>query len=153
MVNVAPVGPAALGHFVGAAHHYPVRVYFEDTDFSGVVYHANYLRFMERARSDMLSALGIGQRAAYEAGDGVYAVADLAIRYLRPARLDDDLVVVSRVAKIGAATAAIHQTVMRGDESISDADVTAVFLTPDGKPRRQPRAWVAAFARLNEEPE
>jgi acyl-CoA thioester hydrolase len=147
VVNEAP----PTGRFDGTHHRFPVRVYFEDTDLSGVVYHANYLRFMERARSDMLRALGLDQRGAFDAGEGVYAVADLSIKYRRPARLDDDLIVVSTVAHIGAATAAIHQAVMRGPEILTQAEVTAAFLTLDGKPRRQPKAWVAAFRRLNEE--
>jgi len=142
---------SSLGRFEGVAHHFPVRVYFEDTDLSGVVYHANYLRYMERARSDMLRAVGIAQRAAFEAGDGVYAVSELAIRYRRPARLDDDLVVVSHVAGIGAATTTIHQAVMRGDDILTEAKVTAAFLTRGGRPRRQPTEWVAAFTRLIEE--
>ncbi len=137
------------GHFDGPTHRFPVRVYFEDTDLSGVVYHANYLRFMERARSDMLRTLGLDQHGAFVAGEGVYAVADLRIKFRRPARLDDDLIVISRVAHIGAATAAIHQAVMRGADILTEADVTAAFLTLGGKPRRQPRAWVAAFQRLN----
>lgn len=136
------------GGFVGNEHRFAIRVYFEDTDLSGVVYHANYLRFMERARSDMLRAAGIDQRAALDGGEGVYAVADLNIRYRRPARLDDSLVVVSRVTAVGAATASIHQRVMRGDELLSEADVTAAFLTRDGRPRRQPRAWIEAFESL-----
>ncbi|MBA3896682.1 MAG: YbgC/FadM family acyl-CoA thioesterase [Sphingomonadaceae bacterium] len=146
MVNDA----SALGRFDGGAHAYPVRVYFEDTDLSGVVYYANYLRFMERARSDMLRALGIGQRAAFEGGEGVYAVSELAIRYRRPARLDDDLTVVSRVLSVGGATATIHQSVMRGREMLTEATVTAAFLTPGGKPRRQPPVWVAAFREVME---
>ena len=141
----------ACGAFDGPVHRFPVRVYFEDTDLSGVVYHANYLRFMERARSDMLRGVGIEQRVAFDAGDGVYAVSELAIRYRRPARLDDDLVVVSHVAHVGAATATIHQSVMRGDDILTEAQVTAAFLTLDGKPRRQPKNWVAAFARLKVE--
>ncbi|WP_293880732.1 YbgC/FadM family acyl-CoA thioesterase [Sphingomonas sp.] len=141
----------SAGRFEGATHRFPVRVYFEDTDLSGVVYHANYLRYMERARSDMLRALGIEQRAAFDAGEGVYAVATLAIRYRAPARLDDDLVVVSHIVAVGAATTTIHQSVMRADAILTQADVTAAFLTLDGKPRRQPRDWVAAFNRLNQE--
>jgi acyl-CoA thioester hydrolase len=101
------------GHFVGRDHHFPVRVYFEDTDLSGVVYHANYLRFMERARSDMLRCAGIDQRAAFEAGQGTYAISDLAIRYRAPAGLDDALVVVSRLVALKAASCRIQQTVMR----------------------------------------
>lgn len=136
------------GGFVGNEHRFAIRVYFEDTDLSGVVYHANYLRFMERARSDMLRAAGIDQRAALDGDEGVYAVANLNIRYRRPARLDDSLVVVSRVTAVRAATASIHQRVTRGDELLAEADVTAAFLTRDGRPRRQPRAWIEAFERL-----
>ena len=136
------------GGFAGGVHRFAVRVYFEDTDLTGIVYHANYLRFMERARSDMLRAAGIDQRAAHEAGEGAYAVADLAIRYRRPARLEDALVIASRVVAVRAASCAIHQRVMRGEEVLADADVTAAFLSADGRPRRQPRAWVQAFEAL-----
>ena len=77
------------GRFDGREHRFPVRVYFEDTDLSGVVYHANYLRFMERARSDMLRLAGIDQRATMEAGGGAYAVSEMAIKYRQPAKLDE----------------------------------------------------------------
>jgi acyl-CoA thioester hydrolase len=136
------------GGFVGPEHRFAVRVYFEDTDLTGIVYHANYLRFMERARSDMLRAAGIDQRRAHEDGTGAYAVADLAIRYRRPAKLDDALQVVSRVRAVRAASCAIHQAVMRGGEVLADADVTAAFLSPEGRPRRQPREWIDIFERL-----
>lgn len=136
------------GHFVGKAHHFALRVYFEDTDLSGLVYHANYLRYMERARSDMLRAMGIDQRMAHEGGTGAYALADLTIKYRRPARLDDDLLVVSTVREIRAASCRIHQRVMRGDEILTDGEVVAAFLTPEGRPRRQPQAWIDAFKRL-----
>jgi acyl-CoA thioester hydrolase len=142
---------SSIGSFSGASHRFPVRVYFEDTDLSGVVYHANYLRYMERARSDMLRALGIEQRVAFDAGEGVYAVSALAIKYRRPARLDDDLTVVSHIVAIGAATTKIHQSVMRDDENLAEAEVTAAFLTLDGKPRRQPKQWIVAFNRLSQE--
>ncbi|TVV72303.1 YbgC/FadM family acyl-CoA thioesterase [Sphingomonas solaris] len=136
------------GGFVDGVHRFALRVYFEDTDLTGIVYHAGYLRFMERARSDMLRAAGIDQRAAHEAGEGAYAVADLAIRYRRPAKLDDALVVVSTVTAIRAASCAIHQRVMRGGEVLTQADVTAAFVSPDGRPRRQPPAWVAIFEQI-----
>lgn len=138
----------ATGRFVGAVHHFPLRVYFEDTDLSGMVYHANYLRYMERARSDMLRIAGIDQRATLEAGDGVYAVTSLALSYRRPARLDDDLTVRSRVADVGAATCAIHQAVMRGDDIMAQGDVAVAYLTPQGRPKRQPRPWIEIFSRL-----
>jgi acyl-CoA thioester hydrolase len=136
------------GSFRDGAHHYAVRVYFEDTDAGGVVYHASYLRFMERARSDMLRLAGIDQRGALDGGIGVYAISELAIRYRRPARLDDALLVVSRVTGIRAASCSIHQRVMRGDEMIADAEVTPAFVGPEGRPRRQPREWVAIFEAL-----
>jgi acyl-CoA thioester hydrolase len=136
------------GRFRNGEHRYALRVHFEDTDAGGVVYHASYLRFMERARSDMLRLAGIDQRGALEAGQGVYAVAELAIRYRLPARLDDALTVVSRVTAIRAASCSIHQRVMRGDEMIADADVMPAFVGPEGRPRRQPREWVAIFEAL-----
>jgi acyl-CoA thioester hydrolase len=138
----------ATGRFAEGVHYFPVRVYFEDTDLSGVVYHANYLRYMERARSDMLRLAGIDQRGHHEGGDGVYAVADVAIAYRRPARLDDDLIVRSQVTAIGAATCSIHQTVMRDGEIVTDGNVTAAYLTPQGRPQRQPKPWIAIFKRL-----
>lgn len=136
------------GRFVGPEHRFAVRVYFEDTDLTGVVYHANYLRFMERARSDMLRAAGIDQVAAQDAGEGYYAVSDLSIRYRRPAKLDDALLILSEVREIRAASCVIHQRVMRGDEVVAEADVTAAFIAPNGRPRRQPRGWIAIFERL-----
>ena len=139
------------GRFVGREHRFPVRVFFEDTDLSGVVYHANYLRFMERARSDMLAAAGIDQRAAFEAGAGVYVVADLRIRYRKPARLDDALIVVSTLEKITAATATIHQRVMLGREVLTEGEVVAAFVAAGGgMPRRQPREWITIFEGLLE---
>ena len=138
----------ATGRFIAAVHHFPLRIYFEDTDLSGLVYHANYLRYMERARSDMLRVAGIDQRASQESGLGVYAVTDIQIRYRRPARLDDDLTVVSRVTGVGAATCAIHQSVMREAEQLTDATVSVAWLTPQGRPQRQPKAWTDIFSRL-----
>jgi acyl-CoA thioester hydrolase len=133
------------GHFDGAQHLFAVRVYFEDTDFSGVVYHARYLHFMERARSDMLACVGIDQRTVHAAGQGAYAVTEMHIKYRRPAHFDDALVVISTVEALRAASCDIHQTVMRGDDILTEAQVTAAFVSPDGKPRRQPAHWVAAF--------
>ena len=133
------------GHFDGARHLFAVRVYFEDTDFSGVVYHARYPHFMERARSDMLACVGIDQRTVHAAGQGAYAVTQMLIKYRRPAHFDDALVVISTVEAVRAASCDIHQTVMRGDDILTEAQVTAAFVSPDGKPRRQPAHWVAAF--------
>lgn len=138
----------AGGRFQGRTHLFPVRVYFEDTDLSGVVYHANYLRFMERARSDMLRVAGIDQRRHFDAGEGAYAVADLHIRYIAPARLDDALLVASEVRLITPARVVIHQSVRRASVVLAAARVTAALVGPDGRPRRQPRAWVDLYRQL-----
>jgi len=136
------------GGFVGSDHHFALTVYFEDTDTAGVVYYANYLKFMERARSDMIRAVGVDQ-AAMLSGDGsAYFVTEVAIRYFRPARLGDDLLVVSSVEQVRAASVDIQQRVMRGDERISDARVTAAFFDRDGRPRRQPKEWVEQFRAI-----
>ncbi len=139
------------GGFVGRTHHFALRVYFEDTDVAGIVYYANYLKFMERARSDMLRAVGIDQRAALEADRGVYAVAEARIKYRRPAKLDDALLILSEVVDVRAASCVIHQGVMRGDDVLAEADIVAAFLSKEGRPVRQPRAWVEIFERLKRE--
>ena len=139
------------GAFIGKTHHFALRVYFEDTDTAGIVYYANYLRFMERARSDMLRVVGVDQRAALEAGEGVYAVAEVQIKYRSPAKLEDELQILSRVVEVRAASCVIHQRVMRGLEVLTDATVTAAFLSIDGRPKRQPREWVDIFERLRGE--
>jgi len=136
------------GRFEAGTHRFAVRVYFEDTDAGGVVYHANYLRFMERARSDMMRLAGIDQREALERGEGVYVVAKVNMRYRAPARLDDDLLVVSQMGRIGGAQSLVHQRVMRGAETLVEADITAALIGPNGRPKRQPRQWIEAFERL-----
>lgn len=149
MTPLPPAGPApAGGQIDGRSHIFPVRIYYEDTDLSGVVYHANYLRYMERARSDLLALLGIDQWAAQQAGEGFYAVADLGIRYLKPARLGDALVVETRCLAVRAASIEMAQTISRGAELLTSATVRAGFLSMAGRPRRQPETWLARFRPL-----
>lgn len=136
------------GRFDGPLHHFAVRVYYEDTDLSGIVYHANYLRWFERARSDMLRLLAIDQRAAIEAGQGAYAVADLQIRYVRPARLDDDVLIESTCTQLRAASVRMHQRAFRGSELLAEAYLRVGFVAPDGKPCRQPEGWRDAFSQV-----
>src|SRR5690348_4721860 len=136
------------GGFVGAAHHFALSVYFEDTDTAGVVYYANYLKFMERARSDMLRAVGIDQQAMLSGDGSAYFVTRVDIRYRRPARLGEDLQVVSTVEQVRASSVNIHQRVMRETELLTDARVTAAFLDGLGKPRRQPKEWVDRFRAI-----
>jgi acyl-CoA thioester hydrolase len=136
------------GCFDGPVHRFAVRAYFEDTDLSGVVYHANYLRWFERARSDMLRLLGIDQRAEQEAGGGAYAVAELTIRYAAPAKLDDVVHIESRAEELRAASCRMHQRALRGPTLLSEARLRVGFVGPDGRPRRQPAPWRAAFAKI-----
>jgi acyl-CoA thioester hydrolase len=128
-----------------AVHYFAVRAYYEDTDLSGVVYHANYLRWFERARSDLLRLLGIDQRAAVEAGEGAYAVTEIAIRYASPARLDDDVLIETRVEDLGAASCRMCQSAFRNGDLLARAQLRVGFVSPRGRPRRQPAAWRAAF--------
>lgn len=103
---------------------FPVRVYWEDTDAGGIVYHANYLKFMERARSDLLRQLGFGQDAQRDREDGVlFVVASVSISYHRGAKLDDDLEVVTRLEKLGRASLIFEQNIYRGDERMTTGRV------------------------------
>ncbi len=133
------------GRIEGSRHRYPVRVFFEDTDLSGIAYHANYLKWCERARSDILRLLGIDQRASHEAGEGYYAVSEAHVKWRRPAKFDDVLVVETTCTQLRAASAHMVQKVMRGPELLAEIEITAAFLGADGRPKRQPEAWRAAF--------
>jgi acyl-CoA thioester hydrolase len=136
------------GGFIGREHRFALTVYFEDTDTAGVVYYANYLKFMERARSDMIRAVGIDQADMLRGDGSAYFVTHVDIRYRRPARLGEDLRVVSSVEQVRASSVHIHQRVMRGPELLADAVVTAAFLDRNGRPRRQPREWVEQFRQI-----
>jgi len=136
------------GGFVGNEHRFALSVYFEDTDAYGIVYYANYLKFMERARSDMIRAVGVDQAAELRQSGAAYAVVEVDIKYRRPARLGDDLQVVSHVEQVRASSVDIHQRVMRGAELLTDARVTAAFLDGQGRPRRQPPEWVEKFKAI-----
>lgn len=138
----------------GSRHLYAVRVYYEDTDLSGITYHANYLRWFERARSDLLRMLDIDQRAAIEAEGGAYAVSEINLKYLRPAKLDDDVVIETICTEMRAASCRMHQKAFRatdiGDELLAEAQLRVGFVAPDGRPRRQPEEWRDAFTRFME---
>ncbi|MDI9848023.1 tol-pal system-associated acyl-CoA thioesterase [Rhodoblastus sp. 17X3] len=128
---------------MNAPHIFSIRVYFEDTDFTGIVYHANYLRFIERARTEMLRDLGFHQGAIHsgETGDALFfVVARMQIEFLRPARMDDLLTVETRPSKITAAVIELEQIVRREEEILFTARVLIAALA-DGKPRRLPREF------------
>jgi acyl-CoA thioester hydrolase len=136
------------GGFVGREHRFALSVYFEDTDAYGIVYYANYLKFMERARSDMIRAVGVDQADELRRSGSAYAVVEVDIKYRRPARLGDDLLVISNVDQVRASSVYIQQRVRRGTELLTDARVTAAFLDGQGRPRRQPREWVEKFQAI-----
>ena len=129
-----------------AVHRFAVRVYYEDTDFSGVVYHANYLRFLERGRTEMLRDLGIDQVALYAGEPRIaFAVARMEIDFRRPARMDDLLDVETRVAEVGGASLSMRQRLLRGDEPLIEA-VVRVAAVSRGRAVRLP-GGVAARLR------
>jgi acyl-CoA thioester hydrolase len=137
------------GCLVDGEHRFALRAYYEDTDAGGIVYHANYLRFLERARSDLLGLIGIDHVAALRAGEGSYVIAHVDLRYVAPARLGDALVIASRIVELGRARLVIQQRVMRDRQEIALGRVTAVFVGPEGRLRRQPAAWIVALQALN----
>jgi acyl-CoA thioester hydrolase len=133
------------GRFVDGEHRFAVRVYYEDTDAGGVVYHANYLRFLERARTDMLALAGVDIATALSDGEGGYVVASADLKYVRPAKLGDGLIIVSRLEEVRNAACVVQQQVMRDGQLLLNARLTVVFVNADWKPKRQPRAWMASF--------
>jgi len=131
---------------VGINHCFPLRVYYEDTDAAGMVYHANYLKFAERGRTEMLRSLGFPHRKlGQEAGVG-FAVRRCTIEYLAPARLEDSLIVDTTLTGVGAATLQVRQRISRGGELLADLDILVACIGRDGRPRRLPSALRAALA-------
>lgn len=124
-------------------HRFAVTVYYEDTDLSGFVYHANYLKFIERARSDWVRALGIDQNAMRAEG-AVFAVHRIEADFLAPARLDDRLEVTTAIADRTPARVIVAQEVARDGAALFRARVTLVCMTPEGRPRRLPAALATA---------
>jgi acyl-CoA thioester hydrolase len=137
------------GRFAAGEHRFALRVYYEDTDAGGVVYHANYLRFFERARSDMLALAGADHAAALGAGAGGYVVAAAELRYVAPARLNDALLVVSRVERVRVAACVIQQQVMRDDQLLCGGRLTIAWVDQRGRPQRQPAGWIKAFEEMS----
>lgn len=122
---------------MSAVHTYPVRVYYEDTDMGGIVYHANYLRYIERARSDLVRQLGNDQNAMRDAGI-VWVVRRIEAEYLATAKFEDELTVETVVADVSGVKLTMSQVVKRGDKPIFTATVLAVCMNAAGKPVRLP---------------
>ena len=133
--------PDLSGHLIddaaGRRHLLPVRIYFEDTDFSGLVYHASYVRFCERGRSDFLRLLGNDHRALIDGAGGrepaAFVVRRMTLEFLKPARIDEVLEVTTSVRGTTAATLVLDQVVTRGDDRLFEAVVTVVLVSRRGK--------------------
>jgi acyl-CoA thioester hydrolase len=133
------------GRFDGRDHLLPVRVYYEDTDFTGLVYHANYVRYFERGRSDFLRLVGIGHAQLLDHDQPMaFVIAEMALTFVKPARIDDALMVRTRYQRIKGPRLIISQSVERGADVLCRAEVVAVCIHLDGRPRRPGRALVEA---------
>ncbi len=134
------------GTMEGDAHCLAMRVYYEDTDSAGIVYYANYLKFAERGRTEMIRLLGV-PHGGRENGAG-FAVRSCHIDYLRPARLDDDIDVWTRLIALSGASAKLDQVVRRDDVDLARLVVRLAYVTPAGKPARLPECFRAAVKPL-----
>lgn len=119
-------------------HQFTVHVYYEDTDMAGIVYHANYLKFIERARSDWVRQMQVDQALMREQEGLVFVVRRIEADYLAPARFEDELRVITTVRSVTGARLALHQEILREGEPIFTAEVTLVTVTLDGHPARLP---------------
>ena len=126
-------------------HTHPLRVYYEDTDAGGIVYHANYLKFCERARSEWVRGLGIDQRALKAERGLIIVVRRMEVDFLRPALYDDALTVTTRLRILGGARIELDQSVLRGPDTLFAAAVTLVCVGPDGRAARLPDDLRAAL--------
>ena len=137
------IWPDSAGRLVDGGHVLPVRIYFEDTDFSGVVYHGSFIRFMERGRSDFVRLLGIGHTGLDKGEHGerlAFAVRRIHVDFLKPGRIDDLLEVHTTAEEMAGARLVLRQSVRRDDTVLVDARVTIVLITPEGRARRIPDA-------------
>jgi tol-pal system-associated acyl-CoA thioesterase len=122
-----------------------LRVYIEDTDAGGIVYYVNYLKFMERARTEFMRSLGFGKDYIFN-HDLMFVVRDVAVKYLLPARLDDELEASAGISSLGGASMVFRQAVTRGEECLATGEVTVACVDRDGvKPRRLPADMAAAL--------
>ena len=130
----------ASGQIDGATHNLPIRIYYEDTDVGGIVYYANYLKFAERARTEMLRLIGVNQSEMADRYGLVFTVRACAVEFLRPARLDDLIEVRSHLVKLAAATVSAVQAVWRDSEELARLDIRVACVSQNGRPARIPAA-------------
>ena len=129
----------------------PLRVYIEDTDAGGIVYYVNYLKFMERARTEFMRTLGFDKDTIFN-HDLMFVVRDAVVHYRRPARLDDELVATARIRQLRGASMIMHQSVLRGGEVIAEGDITIACVDRGGvRPRRLPRQMIDRLQTLQPE--
>ncbi|AEH85798.1 tol-pal system-associated acyl-CoA thioesterase [Mesorhizobium opportunistum] len=136
------------GALTASGHRLMARVYYADTDFSGVVYHARYLEFLERGRSDYLRLTGVHHTELAGGKHGeriVWVVRRMEIDFRIPARIDDILTVDTRTEAISGARIFMAQQLKRGEEVLVEAKVEAAIIGENGRPRRFPKEWIAAF--------
>lgn len=142
---------ALSGEVKGGVHVLPVRIYFEDTDLSGIVYHANYLRYAERGRSDYLRAIGVDHTKLLEAETPIYwTLRHIELDFFRPARIDDLIHVHTVATELSGARLDMAQSIRRGDEELARVQVLAACISPEGKPRRIPQLVRDCFAALGD---
>jgi acyl-CoA thioester hydrolase len=135
------------GAFEGREHVLPVRVYYEDTDFTGVVYHAGYLRFFERGRTEFLRAIGVEHAALLESPERcAFALTRIAVEFRKAARVDDALEVRTKYHSVRGVRIGAAQRIVRDGALIAEADVEVVCIRPDGRPRRPPRELTERMA-------
>ena len=128
-----------------SVHVFPVRVYYEDTDASGIVYHANHLRYAERARTEMLRLLGHGQRGLFDRLGLAFSVRHCEIEYLAPARLDDTLEVHTSLLRVNGASLRLQQSIRRDDTELARLHLRIACVNRDGRPARLPDDIRSAF--------
>lgn len=141
---------AFCGKIDNGVHHLMVRVYYADTDFSGVVYHGRYLEFFERGRTEFLRLSDIHHHIMAEAGPNeavAWIVRRMSLDFIKPAKIDDALCIETSIAHVSAARIKMHQRILRGDQLLVEAQVEAAIINANGRPRRLPLVWIERFEK------
>jgi acyl-CoA thioester hydrolase len=140
------------GALEGEVHRFPIRVYYEDTDAAGIVYYANYLKFIERARTEMMRLYGVEHEKTRQNGGTAFIVRRCDIEYVSPARLDDELVVETRVKELGGATILLSQDVLRDGAMLVRTTVLVACIGVQGRPVRLPAELRSSLSSFNDKP-
>ncbi|WP_448951117.1 tol-pal system-associated acyl-CoA thioesterase [Labrys neptuniae] len=146
MIETPRTAPNLGGVLNDACHILPLRVYYEDTDFSGIVYHANYLRFFERGRTEFIRALGVDQAALHREEGIAFAVRSIEVEFLRPALMDDIIEVETKAGTVRGPSLQLEQAIRRGEEVLTTARVLVVCIR-NGRPQRLPESLRQVLAK------